>query len=155
MVYIHGGGFQSGSGSPDSFGFDYLVDYDVILVTLNYRLHIFGRYSLTLAVFSFDKSLSEIDIIYGLFSAHRAGFLNMNTDGCPGNAGLKDQLLALKWVKENIKQFGGDPENITLMGESAGSVSVHLHTLSPASKGTRIRYLIRQKTIRDVSRIYT
>lgn len=49
--------------------------------------------------------------------------------------GLKDQLLAIKWIKANIPAFGGDPDNITIFGHSAGSVSVHYHTLSPQSKG--------------------
>jgi cholinesterase len=52
----------------------------------------------------------------------------------PGNAGLKDQNFALKWVKKNIKNFGGDPENVTAMGVSAGAYSVHFHTISPLSK---------------------
>ncbi|XP_050427116.1 juvenile hormone esterase-like [Adelges cooleyi] len=63
------------------------------------------------------------------------GFLNLDIDDCPGNMGLKDQLLAFKWVKENIAAFGGDANNITVFGISAGSVSIHCHILSPLSKG--------------------
>lgn len=70
-----------------------------------------------------------IIIIYTL------GFLNFCIDECSGNMGLKDQLFALKWVKANISKFGGDPDNITIFGESAGSASVHCHVLSPLSKG--------------------
>lgn len=49
------------------------------------------------------------------------GFLNTGTEEAPGNAGLKDQILALRWVRDNIKAFGGDPENITIAGQSAGA----------------------------------
>ncbi|KAF7996985.1 hypothetical protein HCN44_005262 [Aphidius gifuensis] len=63
------------------------------------------------------------------------GFLSLDTDGATGNMGLKDQVLALKWVQKNIKNFGGDPNKVTLFGLSAGSVCVLLHQLSPASKG--------------------
>lgn len=63
------------------------------------------------------------------------GFLNLGVDECPGNMGLKDQLFAFKWVKANISAFGGDADNITIFGESAGAASVHYHTLSPLSKG--------------------
>ncbi|XP_055537566.1 esterase B1-like [Wyeomyia smithii] len=62
------------------------------------------------------------------------GFLSLPEAGIAGNAGLKDQLLVLKWIKENIAQFGGDSGNVTLFGESAGSISAYLHYLSPNSR---------------------
>ncbi|XP_014364665.2 juvenile hormone esterase [Papilio machaon] len=104
MVYIHGGGFRDGSGSPYIYGPEYLVRQEVILVTLNYRLEVMG-------------------------------FLCLGIKEAPGNAGLKDQLEALRWVKTNIEAFGGDPNSITLFGESAGSASVMYHLLSPMSAG--------------------
>lgn len=63
------------------------------------------------------------------------GFLDVGTKNCAGNCGLRDQLLAIKWVKENIKQFGGNPENITIFGESSGAMAIYFHLLSPMSKG--------------------
>lgn len=63
------------------------------------------------------------------------GFLSTEDDNLPGNYGMKDQVLALKWVKNNIEKFGGDPNKVTIFGESAGGVSVGLHLLSPLSKG--------------------
>ncbi|XP_049872486.1 juvenile hormone esterase-like [Pectinophora gossypiella] len=104
MVFIHGGGFKSGSGNVDHYGPDFLVNHGVILVTINYRLDALG-------------------------------FLCLDTEDVPGNAGLKDQVAALKWVQKNIEQFGGDPENVTVFGESAGGSSTALHVLSPLSKG--------------------
>uniref|UniRef100_A0A182Q029 Carboxylic ester hydrolase n=1 Tax=Anopheles farauti TaxID=69004 RepID=A0A182Q029_9DIPT len=103
MVYIHGGGFMSGSGSSFFYNPEYFIQQDVLVVTINYRL-----------------------------GPH--GFLYLPAAGIPGNAGLKDQLLALKWVNENIAQFGGNPDNVTLFGESAGSMSAYLHYLSPNSR---------------------
>ncbi|KAI5639531.1 carboxylesterase family domain-containing protein [Phthorimaea operculella] len=70
------------------------------------------------------------------------GFLSLDTVDAPGNAGMKDQVAALRWVKTNIKNFGGDPENITIFGESAGAGSVSLHLLSPMSKGLFKRAII-------------
>jgi len=56
---------------------------------------------------------------------------------CPGNNGMKDQVAALRWVRDNIALFGGNPNSVTIFGESAGGASTHLHMLSPASKGKK------------------
>lgn len=104
MVYMHGGGFKSGSGNDDFYGPDFLVQHGVILVTTNYR----------------------VDAL---------GFLCLDNEDVPGNAGMKDQVAALKWVQNNIKQFGGDPDNVTVFGESAGGASTSYHILSPMSTG--------------------
>lgn len=73
-----------------------------------------------------------------------AGFLSLEDKsfGVPGNAGLKDQAMALKWVQQNIHAFNGDPNNITIFGESAGSASVHYLTLSPTTKGNNFYNII-------------
>lgn len=92
-VYIHGGGFQFGYGAPDIYGCDYMLQKDVILVNINYRVGIIGFLSLE------DPELN-----------------------IPGNVGLKDQVFALKWIQRNIANFGGDPNNVTLFGTSVSSV---------------------------------
>lgn len=104
MVYIHGGAFMSGSGDDITLGPEFLLQHNIVLVTLNYRLEVFG-------------------------------FLCLDTAEVPGNAGMKDQVLALRWVKQNIANFGGDPDNVTIFGESAGAAAVTYHMLSPVSKG--------------------
>uniref|UniRef100_A0A0K8TV95 Carboxylic ester hydrolase n=1 Tax=Epiphyas postvittana TaxID=65032 RepID=A0A0K8TV95_EPIPO len=104
LVFIHGGGFRDGSGSPALYGPQHLVKQGVILVTFNYRLEVMG-------------------------------FLCLGTKDAPGNMGMKDQVAALQWVRRNIRAFGGDPDNVTLFGESAGAASVSLHLISPMSKG--------------------
>jgi len=64
-----------------------------------------------------------------------SGFLNLNDEVITGNQAVKDAILALKWVKKNIIAFGGDPEKITIFGESAGASTVHALALSPLAKG--------------------
>jgi carboxylesterase type B len=75
------------------------------------------------------------------------GFLSFETEQVPGNAGLKDQVMALKWIQQNIRQLGGDPDNVTIFGESAGACSVHYHILSPMSRGKRETYKVPVKHI--------
>lgn len=70
------------------------------------------------------------------------GFLSLLSKDIPGNAGMKDQVAAIKWVKKNIKNFGGDPDNITIFGESAGAASVSFHLMSPLTKGLFKRAII-------------
>lgn len=87
--------------------------------------------------FLYPDTLFEKDIVY-VSIAYRVGilgFLSTEDDVVPGNMGLKDQVIALKWIKKNIEAFGGDPDNIILTGFSAGGASVHLHYMSDLSKG--------------------
>ncbi|KAL1491255.1 hypothetical protein ABEB36_011876 [Hypothenemus hampei] len=104
MVFFHGGGWLCGGGNVQWYAPDILLDQDVVLVVLNYRLGALG-------------------------------FLGTNDDVVPGNNGLKDQNLALKWISTNIKSFGGNSNSVTIFGESAGGASVHYHMLSPLSRG--------------------
>ncbi len=110
MVYIHGGSFLTGSAAKRVYDGSYLAERGVIVVTLNYRLGVFG------------------------FFCH-PGLADASTGGSYGNYGLLDQIAALKWVKENIAGFGGDPENVTVFGESAGAVSVLTLMSSSLSEG--------------------
>lgn len=82
--------------------------------------------------FFMDKPMVVVTMNYrhGIF-----GFLSSSDTRIPGNFGLKDQVAALKWVRSNIKNFGGDPNTVTLLGQSSGSTCVHLHTMSSLSKG--------------------
>jgi len=94
----------SGNGDSDFYGPEYFLDKDIVLVTINYRLDVFG-------------------------------FLSTEDAEAPGNYGLLDQATALKWVSNNIKYFGGDPDSVTIFGQSAGGASVEFQILSPHSKG--------------------
>ncbi len=110
MVWLHGGGNTGGGASVDYFDGTSLSRGGVVVVTINYRLGLMGY-------FVHPGLTAE--------SAHRAS----------GNYGLLDQLAALKWVRDNIAQFGGDPNNVTLFGQSAGAVDTSYHLASPLSKG--------------------
>jgi para-nitrobenzyl esterase len=109
MVWIHGGGFVLGAGSNSSYSGHVLAQKGVVVVTFNYRLGPLG------------------------FLAHEA---LVDPEQRPlANLGLHDQLAALRWVRDNITVFGGDPGNVTIFGESAGASSVYLHLVMPASAG--------------------
>ncbi|MGB4772896.1 MAG: carboxylesterase family protein [Chitinophagaceae bacterium] len=110
MFWIHGGGFTGGSGSGPGSSGKAFAKQGVILVTINYRL---GR----LGHFAFPALSKE----------HPEEF--------KGSYAYMDQIAALKWVKENIAAFGGDPNNVTIFGFSAGGVSVHSLLTIPAAKG--------------------
>ena len=84
-----------------------MVDEDMVVVTINYRLG-------------------------------PLGFLALSGTEVSGNQGLKDQHLAIRWVKQNIANFGGNPSRVTLAGMSAGGVSVHAHILSPGAAGEQL-----------------
>lgn len=103
MVWIHGGGLMNGHGDLYDGGW-LALQGDVIVVTLNYRLGIFG-------------------------------FLALDHPAALGNYGIWDQKLALQWIHENIEAFGGDPNSVTIFGESAGGWSVSFQSLIPSNKG--------------------
>jgi len=109
MVWIHGGGFFAGAGSEPRYTNSALVSKGVILVTINYRLGIFG--------FLTSEELAK------------------EGDGHAGNYGLMDMAAALRWVKTNIGAFGGDAGNVTIFGESAGSFAVSALAASPEARG--------------------
>ena len=77
------------------------------------------------------------------------GFYSTESDKAPGNYGLLDQTLALKWVRDHIHHFGGNPESVTIFGESAGGASVHYHILSPHSKGIKRNRRTRKTSFHD------
>jgi para-nitrobenzyl esterase len=110
MVWIYGGGYSAGAASEPRQDGEVLAKKGVVVVSMNYRLGIFG-------FFSHPELTKE--------SPHSAS----------GNYGLLDQVAALEWVRKNIAAFGGDPSNVTIFGESAGSFSVSALMASPLSEG--------------------
>ncbi|KAM7315225.1 acetylcholinesterase-1 [Ixodes scapularis] len=116
VIFLYGGGFQFGdSGLRVYDGRNFAALTDVVFVSLNYRLNIFG-------------------------------FLSADSPALPGNMGLWDQLMAFKWVKRNIGYFGGNPDDITLSGQSAGAIAAGLHSISPLSKGLFNKLIIASGT---------
>ncbi|KAI5643984.1 carboxylesterase family domain-containing protein [Phthorimaea operculella] len=103
MVYFYGGFFTAGYSERSYLGPKYLVQQDVILVTLNNRVGVYG-------------------------------FVCLDSPDVPGNAGLKDQVTALRWVHNHIKSFGGDPQQVTVFGNSAGGKTIGLHIASENEK---------------------
>jgi para-nitrobenzyl esterase len=110
MVWIHGGGFNFGSSSLPEYDGRNLAGKGVVVVTLNYRLGPLGF------------------LVHPLLSRE-------SPEGTSGNYALLDQIAALKWVQRNITAFGGNPDRVTIFGQSAGSRSVSLLMISPLSAG--------------------
>jgi para-nitrobenzyl esterase len=110
MVWVHGGSNRVGTGTDESYDGSSLASHGVIVVTINYRLGVMGFFAHTVLTAE---------------SPHHSS----------GNYGLLDQIAALQWVQQNIAQFGGDPENVTLFGESAGSIDATILMTSPLVKG--------------------
>nr|AAF14517.1 alpha E7 esterase [Haematobia irritans irritans] len=106
LVFFHGGGFICGEANRNYYGADYFIKKDVVFITVQYRLGVLG-------------------------------FLSLNSENLnvPGNAGLKDQVMALRWIKNNCASFGGDPDCITLFGESAGAASTHYMMITEQARG--------------------
>ncbi|MBQ3285056.1 MAG: carboxylesterase family protein [Ruminococcus sp.] len=126
VVFIHGGSLKTGhSWYKDHCG-EGLAKEGVIVVEPAYRLGVFGYYA--------DEELAA-----------------ESTNGTTGNYGMLDQIKALEWVRDNIAAFGGDPDNITLAGESAGSASVSALCTSPLSKGLFKRVIMESSTVASVN----
>lgn len=110
LVWIHGGAFVSGSGSSSWYdGESFATKGDIVVVTINYRLGIFGFLHL--------------------------GEIGGQEYATSGNCGILDQVAALEWIQENIEAFGGDPDRVTVFGESAGAMSIGVLLGMPSAKG--------------------
>lgn len=133
LVWFPTGGYNAGSGNDDLYGPDFFIDQDVILVTPNYRLGPLGT-QITIYIKFLHSTLINKRLKLNL-TFHFIGFISTQDEIAPGNAGMKDQVMALKWVQDNIANFGGDPTKVTIFGHSSGSASVQLHMISPMSKG--------------------
>lgn len=121
MVWVHGGGFVNGGSSPAVYSGHAFGRDGVVFVSMNYRLGRFG------------------------FFAHPG----LEQEGFGGNFGFLDQIAALQWVRRNIAAFGGDPDNVTVFGESAGGVSMNMLLQSPLARGLFARAIIESGGGRD------
>ena len=110
LVYFYGGGNVAGDASEPRYDGETMAKKGIVVITCNYRLNVFGN-------FAHPELSAE--------SAHQSS----------GNYGYYDQLAALQWVKNNIAAFGGDPNHVTIAGESAGSIAVSYQMASPLAKG--------------------
>lgn len=108
LVWVYGGGFNSGSGSLPIYNGEGLARRGIVVVTINYRVNVFGF------------------LAHPELSAENAGTANF---------GLQDVVAALRWVRSNIAAFGGDPDAVTLAGQSAGSMAVHALIAAPSARG--------------------
>jgi para-nitrobenzyl esterase len=115
MVWIYGGGFNGGATSSPTYDGANFARHGVVLVSIAYRVGVLG------------------------FLAHPQ--LSRESGNGSGAYGLQDQIAALKWVQDNINEFGGDPDRVTIFGQSAGGIAVHFLTVSPAARGL-FRYAI-------------
>jgi para-nitrobenzyl esterase len=126
VVWIHGGAFIMGAGSQPLYdGTSFAANHDIIVVTINYRLGVLG-------------------LLY-------LGDL-LGDDYAAGNATLLDQVAALRWVRDNIAAFGGDPAAVTIMGESAGAVSVAHLLATPAARGLYHRAILQSGALGLIKR---
>lgn len=122
VVYIHGGSLQTGQPWYADYSGEGFAKDGVICVNMGYRLGVFG--------FLASEELAQ-----------------ESPNGTAGNYGLLDQIKALEWVQNNIEQFGGDPDNVTLIGESAGAVCVDALCVSPLAKGLFKRAVLESSTV--------
>jgi para-nitrobenzyl esterase len=118
VFWIYGGGFVNGGSSPPTYSGANLAKQGVVFVSANYRVGRFGTFA--------HPQLTAADPDKGLL----------------GNYGILDQIAALQWVKRNIAAFGGDPDNVTIIGESAGGMSVHSLVTSPLARGLFSRAVV-------------
>lgn len=124
LVYIHGGTLQSGQAWTKDYDGKSFAKNGIVTVNLGYRLGVFGYYT--------DMEL-------------------MAEEGTAGNFGLLDQIKALEWVRDNIAAFGGDPNNVTIVGESAGSACIDALCVSPLAKGLFRRAVLESSTLSSVN----
>ncbi|MDG2049242.1 MAG: carboxylesterase family protein [Myxococcota bacterium] len=123
MIWIHGGGYSTGSGSFWIYDGARLARRgDVVVVAINYRMGVFGNLDLSWA----------------------------DSEGTDTNVGVRDQLAALRWVRDEIEAFGGDPENVTLFGQSAGAMSIGNLMAAPEAKGLFHRVILQSGALRHV-----